>query len=116
MNIIFGNTVNSLPDGYITLELDTVKVLSSNQNITAYCLIEDIPLYEFPKLEINKTNHRSLIEQYKKQNWQFCLQMIDELTGSWNGQVDSFYKELKQRIETLQKNPPGPDWDGSVIK
>lgn len=116
MNIIFGNTVDSLPSNYITLELDTISFKASNQNMTAYCLIENIPLSEFPRLEINKTNHQSLIQQYKEQNWQFCLQMIDQLIGSWDGQVDTFYKDLKTRIENLQQHPPGNNWDGTIPK
>jgi len=116
MNIIFGNTLESLPSNYITLELDTIKMAQSDQNIIAYCLVEDIPLAEFSKLDTNRTNHKSLIEQYKKQNWQFCLDMIEQLIGAWAGQVDSFYNDLKIRIETLQKHPPGPDWDGTIVK
>lgn len=116
MNIIFGSTTDSLPNHYIKLELDTIKILATNQRVTAYCLVEDIPLTEFPLLENNKTNHSALMEQYKKQNWKFCLQMIDQLTGAWHGQVDSFYNELKTRIQSLESSPPGPNWDGSVEK
>ena len=116
MNIIFGNSVDSIPDHYVKLELDTIKVLATNQYITAYCLVEDIPLAEFPLLENNKVNHSSLMEQYKKQNWKFCLQMIDQLLGAWDGQVDSFYNALKSRIELLEVNPPGSKWDGTVEK
>ena len=116
MNIIFGNSIDLLPDQYLKLELDTFKIGSTGQTHTAYCLLQDIPLAEFPMLENNKNNHSALIEQYKKQNWDFCLQMIDQLTGAWNGQVDSFYADLKNRIQSLVINPPAADWDGTIVK
>lgn len=116
MNIIFGDAAASVPDNYTKLELDTIHIVSTGQKITAYCLIEHIPLGEFPRMEVNKQNHAVLIENYKKQNWEYCSQAIPFLIGTWNGEVDSFYNELLDRVEKFKVDPPPANWDGSIEK
>jgi hypothetical protein len=116
MNIIFGKAVDSIPDNYTKLELDTFRMDKTGQTITAYCLVEHIPLGEFPRVENNRQNHQALLENYKKQNWEFCKQTIPFLIGAWNGEVDSFYNELLDRIEKFQCNPPPLNWDGVIDK
>jgi hypothetical protein len=114
MNIIFGDTVENISSNYTVLELDTIRVSQANKIITAYCLIETIPLAEFPQVENNKHTHASLIKQYKNRNWDFCNRAIEVLLGRWNGEVDSFYNELLARIEKFKIDPPPDDWDGIV--
>lgn len=116
MNIIFGDAVKNIPNNYTVLELDTFRILPGGRLVTSYCLIENIPLSEFPFLETNKKTHQALMEEYRKRNWTFCSQAIAALTGAWNREADSFYKELQTRIDDFAKNPPPADWDGAVVK
>lgn len=116
MNIIFGDAVKNIPDNYTVLELDTFRILPRGQLVTSYCLIENIPLAEFPLLEMNKKTHQSLMEEYKKRNWTFCKQALAALNGAWNREADSFYKELETRIDGFIKEPPPEDWDGALVK
>jgi hypothetical protein len=115
MNIIFGDDVKNISENYTVLELDTIQVSSNNQMITAYCVVETIPLAEFPSVENNKKTHSMMLEQYRKQNWEYCIGAIDILMGAWNGELDTFYSEIRSRIEEFKKNPPPLDWD-AVIK
>ena len=81
MNIIFGtDEAEKLHGKYIVLELDTVTIRSSNP-ITAYCIVENLPLEEFAKVDIFKKLHTDLMENYRKRNWDFCIQAIDHLLG-----------------------------------
>lgn len=116
MNIIFGDGLNLMPEKYTRLELDTFKIVDTGQVITAYCLVETIPLAEFPKVEDNKNLHGKLIENYKKQNWTFCEDAISSLLGAWSGEVDSFYLDLQARVDQYKQNPPPPSWDGIIEK
>lgn len=114
MNIIFGSIDNQVVDKYTVLELDTIKT-PSGKTVPHWCLIEHVPLDEFSMLDINKELHANLIENYKKQNWDFCRAAIESLKGKWNGDVDTFYDELSKRIENFIENPPNKDWDGCYI-
>lgn len=116
MNIIFGTAeVAKLQEKYIVLELDTVTIRSSSP-ITAYCVVENLPLEEFAKVEVFKKLHTDLMDNYRKRNWHFCIQAIDTLMGFWGKQIDSFYQVLKTRILAYIESEPDTAWTGVIPK
>lgn len=116
MNIIFGDAVAQVAGTHTVLELDTFKLMPSEQLVKSYCVIDNLPLAEFPQLEANKKIHQQLIEQYRQQNWEFCLSAVHSLMGCWNGEMDTFYQHLAGRLNEYTANPPGPDWTATLIK
>lgn len=114
MHIIFGDAVKEIPDSYTVLELDTFN--TNGNMITAYCVVEKIPLQEFPLIDAHVKLHADVVDNYRKQHWDYCEKAIDALLGKWNGEVDSFYQTLLDRIKTLRESTLPQDWDGSVIK
>lgn len=116
MNIIFGDAVKNVPDSYTVLELDTFKLINAGQTFTAWCVIDSISLEDFPVLDRYRDLHKNLLDSYRSQDWPTCYQLIDELSGKWKGVLDSFYQDLAARIRVLEKLPPPPDWDGSVLR
>jgi adenylate cyclase len=117
MHIIFGEAAQTVPDSYTVLELDTVRRPPENIPVTAYCLVERIPLQEFPVTERLKELHDNVIKYYKQQEWDYCEQAItDSLRGKWGGELDSFYDNLLERVRTYKQNPPPEGWDGSLEK
>lgn len=116
MHIIFGDSVKSISDSYTLLELDTIKLMPDQKLIPTWCVIEKVSLEDFPVLESRKKIHADLIEQYRKQNWNFCLRAIETLLGCWNNELDTFYVELGKRIGELMANPPDNTWDGTLIR
>ena len=115
MNIIFGDSINDIPDSYTVLELDTFKTPDGAKSI-AYCVVEKIPLADFDKLEAYKKVHADLIENYRRREWTYCEHAIEGLMGKWNGELDSFYSNLLLRIIDYRQNPPSIEWDGCLIK
>jgi hypothetical protein len=115
MNIIFGDSVNNIPDGYTVLELDTFKSADGTKS-TAYCVVEKIPLSDFDKLDAYKKVHSDLITYYQQQEWNYCEHAIEGLMGKWNGELDSFYLDLLSRVIEYKQNPPDHTWDGARLK
>lgn len=113
MNIIFGGSLELIPDSYTILELDTVRFRDGNVQ-TAYCIVETIPLAEFPLAEAHKKIHHDLLEAYRNQHWNYCRQAIDGLTGKWGGELDTFYTALVERIDQLEKDGVPEGWDGTI--
>ena len=72
MNIIFGDSVDTLPDHYIKLELDTFR--TADNTVTAYCLVEKLAPDEFITMESYKKIHADLMDAYRKQHWNYCEQ------------------------------------------
>lgn len=99
MNIIFGReSAEAMQDKYTILELDTFR-FPTDQEVTAFCAVEGIPLLDMPKVESMKALHANLLENYRKGDWNYCEQALEHLTGFWNHELDTFYDSLKERIE-----------------
>lgn len=115
MLIIFEDQVPLIQDRYITLELDTIKFGQDGAPKTAFCVVENPPLEDMTRLDELRQHHQQLIQHYRTQQWADCLQEIQTLTGQWNGELDTFYQDLEQRVETLKVNTPD-NWDPVVVK
>jgi len=116
MNIIFGDSVDTLPDHYIKLEPDTFRTAVGDNTFTAYCLIEKLPIEDFANLKPYKIIHADLLKAYRQKHWHYCQQTIQALMGRWGGELDSFYCDLLKRVNVYQTTDPGPDWDGILVK
>ena len=117
MNIIFDKShLEQLQSKYTVLELDTIRIESTDQHRTAYCVIENMPILEMAQIESLKNLHANLMDNYRKQNWNYCEQAIEHLLGKWNRELDSFYADLMERIADYKENSPGEDWDSVITR
>lgn len=116
MNIIFGDAHKLVPNSFTVLELDTFRIAPSNDLVSTWCVVEKVPLEEFPTLANYTKIHADLISQYRSQNWQFCLEAIAHLLGKFNGELDSFYNDLHHRITKLQTQDFDQSWDWVLDK
>jgi hypothetical protein len=117
MNIIIDpDQIENYRDKYTVLELDTIRILPENKQVTAYCVVDTIPITELPQTESKINLHNNLLTNYRKQDWNYCHQALDHLIGSWNKELDSFYEDIRGRINQYMETAPGPDWDGIVEK
>lgn len=113
MYIIFGDNAAEIPNGHTVLELDTVRRPPDNIAITAYCVIDKIPLQEFPVADTNQQLHDKLLQHYRACEWDQCDHAIQTLMGKWNSELDSFYINIGQRVQQYRSSPPPANWDGS---
>ena len=51
---------------------------------------------------------------YRKKDWNFCEQAIENLVGCFGGELDTFYAELQSRINHFKENDPGEDWNSKI--
>jgi hypothetical protein len=116
MNIIFGDSVNTIPDHYILLELDTFRRDSETEAVTAYCLVEKPAVDELVNIQAYKKIHADVIKYFKQRHWDYCEQAIQGLMGKWGGEMDSFYTDLLNRVNGYKQNEPPADWDGIRTK
>lgn len=114
MNIVLGDVSKDLATRHVVLPLDTFHVTGHAQPVTSFCVIESVPMDELRLLDNWRDLHEKLISNYHKKNWDFCQQALEHLIGRWNGELDSFYLDLGQRISRYQEQDPGPDWSGII--
>jgi len=116
MNIIFGDALPGLSDKYTVLELDKFRLPPNGDIVTAYCIVEKIPLQEFSKLQHLVDLHHSVVNNYRLRHWDFCLKAMAELRSHWSGELDTFYDELCERIKRLRDQDLPDEWDGVIDK
>ena len=114
MHIILGDEITAeLAEKYIVLELDSFEITGRDGTVSAFCLVENVPLQELPQVEQVRDLHAQMIRNYRTGNWKFCQDALEHLVGRWNGEVDSFYKDLQARLENLRAQPLAQAWNPS---
>lgn len=117
MNIIFGRDQAALlGKTYTVLELDTIRIAKDGPEITAFCVVDSIPILQMHKVTEMEELHQNLLVEYRKQNWNYCNQALEHLVGFWGQDMDTFYENLKTRIDEFEHNEPGPEWNGIIEK
>ena len=117
MNIIFGdNVADQAREKYTVLELDTFVFEQKAITATAYAIIERVPLMEIVNIESFKQLHANLMAEYRKRNWKYCEDAIEHLRGKWNGDLDTFYTELYERVQQLKDQSLPDDWTGTILR
>ena len=118
MYIVTGQDAQKLDERYITFELDTVCYDKTKDPVTSYCVItsEHVPLTDISRINEFKALHAKLMENYRKRNWNFCIDAIEHLKGRFKGEMDSFYDNLEKRCQAFQQVEPPEDWNGVYDK
>lgn len=117
MNIIFDHeSANRLAAKYTILELDTFLFKDKPEPSTAFCVIETIPVEEMQLNAEMCEMHSNMIEAYKEKNWDECLHYINTLYDFWSGEVNTFYDDIKRRVDGFIENPPAEDWTSVIVK
>ena len=116
MHIILGDQITKeITDKYIVLELDRFQITGRDHAVSAYCLVENVPIAELPQAEEFRDLHANLVRNYRLGNWKFCEDALEHLEGRWNGEVDSFYHELSLRITNLRDQQlDDTSWDPAI--
>lgn len=116
MHVIYGKeAAEQFKDKFIVLPLDKIKPAGTESIVEAFCIVPatKVPLQELNQIESIVSMHHALMQEYNNSNWAFCEDALAELTGKFNGEVDSFYIILKERISKLQGENLSPEWDGT---
>jgi len=117
MNIIF-DTVNieAIKSNNVVLELDTFYFSRLDKTATAYCVIDNIKITDFNKIEQNQRLHAELIAAYKQKDFKLCHDLLEHLVGSFNGEADSFYQDLQHRVCDLINSDSVDEWNHIILR
>lgn len=117
MNIIFDTeNIEAIKSNAVVLELDTFYFSNLDKTTTAYCVIDNIKITEFDKIVQYQTLHAELLDAYKQKDFKLCQDLLEQLIGAFNGEVDSFYLELSQRVSDLKFKVLSDDWSSTIVR
>lgn len=115
MHIILGqHNAQEVSDKYVVLELDTFRTSDQGELVSAFCLIENVPIHELPQVDQYRDLHQQFIKNYRAANWKFCEDALEHLKGRWNGEIDSFYIVMAKRIQERKQQINSSDWDPAI--
>ena len=106
MDIIFGReNAEKLREKYTVLDLETVE--KDGHSIEVFCLIpaDKISIGDLPQLDQWVKLHHEFLDGYHTQQWNYCRQCIEHLTGKFGGECDTFYEEITKRINAADPQP-----------
>jgi hypothetical protein len=106
MHIVMGDEyIDELRERHLVLQLETFEASysASLKKVTAYCVVpqEAIPLQEMPHIERLSAIHQAVVDAWNKQDYRTVENGIEHLKGHFNGELDSFYDILLDRIKEL---------------
>lgn len=117
MNIMFDDSItNDIKSKYTILQLDTFYFSDIKRERVAYCLIETVPITEMIGIDQRIELHNNLVRNYSLRNWNYCIDAIEHLRGRWNGELDSFYDSVLERITELKEIQLDEDWTGVIVR
>jgi hypothetical protein len=117
MNIMFGDSLtDDIKNRYTVLQLDTFYFTDIEQKRVAYCLIETVPIAEMIGIDKDIELHNNMLRNYALKNWNYCIDAIEHLKGRWNGELDSFYDSILQRVASLRDTELDANWTGIIIR
>lgn len=115
MHIILGEQhAEAVSDRYVVLELDTFRSGNQHDPVSAFCVIENVPIHELSEVATYRDLHQQLIKNYRTANWPFCEHALEHLQGRWNGEIDSFYKILSARVQEQKQQACDSAWDAAI--
>jgi adenylate cyclase len=117
VDIIVGeSTAKVAADSFALLELDRVRVVGKETPERIYALMGDggvLRSREFLELrEVLET----LLRHYRSQDWPAARATVATASAfSRSSKSMRLFTLYEERIDQLEANPPGPDWDGVTV-
>lgn len=104
MQIIWDSAAaQQLRSNHTVLELETFVV--NDQSITAYCVVPSDKVFpDITRLESIVELHTAFIKAFNEQDYQLCQDIAPSLIGSFNGDLDSFYATILDKISNAEHN------------
>ena len=105
-------TAQRLGDEYFTLELDCIAVKGKTEGVNIYTVFKNPDLGAIAEWLMAKDLHNSMLEFYRKQQWKKATELVNELKGEFDGNMDQYYDLWLERIEDMKNAKLPPNWDG----
>ncbi len=116
VDIVLGpDTAHAVEDEYAVLELDLIAVKGKSEAVQIFSLLDHKDNLNIEDFKVHKEKHDEMIKDFRSQNWDNVISLINQLKTGLNGIMDGFYDIYLERITDYKENPPAKDWDGVFV-
>jgi len=105
-------TAERLGNEYFTLELDCIAVKGKKEGVTIYTVMYNPNPGAMPEWLMAKDMHDGMLTYYRQQKWDSAIELVNELKGEFDGEMDHYYDLWLERIEEMRNANLPKDWDG----
>jgi adenylate cyclase len=106
-------TAQRVSDEYFTLRLDCLAVKGKAEGVDIYTVFYNPTTpEEWSDWTSAREMHNLMLNCYKEQKWNDTVNLVNDLKGSFNGQMDHYYDLWLDRIEEMRNANLPADWDG----
>ena len=105
-------TAQRLGDTYFTVELDCIAVKGKKEGVTIYTVFRNPEADAVTEWLRAKDHHNSMLDFYRQQNWDKARELVQDLKGEFDGNMDEYYSIWLERIEEMRNKDLPSDWDG----
>jgi adenylate cyclase len=111
--IVLGPTTAERLDGeYFTIELDCIAVKGKKEGVTIYTVFYNPDQGAMPEWIMARDTHNEMLTAYRRQEWKKAVQLVNELKGEFDGNMDHYYELWLERVEEMASANLPADWDG----
>ena len=111
VKIVLGpKTAEQVSDEYFTLELDIIAVKGKTEGVRIFTVLET-DANTMAEYLVSRVEHDLMLNHYRKQEWDEALNLLDQLHGEFDSEMDKYYHMMIERIGELREQDLPSDWD-----
>ena len=111
--IISESTEKRVNDVYFTIPLDCIAVKGKTIGVNIFTANYMPDETVASAWNAAREKHKEMLAVYRAQQWDKAITMCKELTGSFDGNMDEYYKKWVDRIDEMRARDLPKDWDGT---
>ena len=111
--IISEFTEKRVNDQYFTIPLDCIAVKGKTVGVNIFTVFYMPDATVAEAWNSAREHHELMLQYYREQNWDKAISMCQELTGSFDGNMDHYYEKWIERIADMRTRDLPSDWDGT---
>jgi adenylate cyclase len=115
VKIVLGSeTARQIKDEYFVLELDKIAVKGKKVGVHIYTVLSrlDEATNDWTRGQVE---HNEMLETYRKQEFDQCITLCDNLLGEFNGLMNDYYSAWRERCVEMKTKTLASDWDGTYV-
>ena len=113
--IISESTEKRVSDIYFTVPLDCIAVKGKTVGVNIFTVFYMPDATVAESWNSARERHELMLEYYRKQQWDKAIDMCNELTGEFDGNMDHYYELWVERIADMRTRDLPKNWDGTYV-
>lgn len=105
-------TAERVGDEYFTIPLDCIAVKGKKEGVDIFTVFYNPDPSVAADWILAREQHNTMLKHYRNQDWNVATQMVNELKGEFDGQMDHYYDLWLERIEEMKAANLPSNWDG----